>query len=114
MLQLERRSIAQNIGNAYGCLAGIFNCRYYFQKKVCRDLKIVAFLKILKYWTQLHFDLRYEKIEIMPKGIFMVMMPSMTPQSNLKVAIYIHVKEWPAPGASCKGNVMPIHANIVF
>ena len=31
-------------------------------KKVCRDLKMAVILKILKYVTQLHFDLRYEKI----------------------------------------------------
>ena len=31
-------------------------------KKVCRDLKMAAFLKILKYKAQLHFVLRYEKI----------------------------------------------------
>ena len=31
-------------------------------KKVCRELKMAAILKILKYWTQLQFDLRYEKI----------------------------------------------------
>ena len=31
-------------------------------KKVCRELKKAAILKILKYQTQLQFDLRYEKI----------------------------------------------------
>ena len=31
-------------------------------KKVCRELKMAAILKILKYLTQLQFDLRYEKI----------------------------------------------------
>ena len=31
-------------------------------KKVCRELKMVAILKILKYQTQLQFDLIYEKI----------------------------------------------------
>ena len=29
IFQLERRSKAQNIGNAHGFLAGIFNFRYY-------------------------------------------------------------------------------------
>ena len=33
-----------------------------FGKKVCPELKMAAILKILKYWTQLQFDLRYEKI----------------------------------------------------
>ena len=31
-------------------------------KKVCRELKIEAILKILKYQTQLQFDLRYVNI----------------------------------------------------
>ena len=31
-------------------------------KKVCCELKIAAILKILKYQTQLQFDLKYEKI----------------------------------------------------
>ena len=31
-------------------------------KKVCRELKMAAILKILKYETQLQIDLRYEKI----------------------------------------------------
>ena len=31
-------------------------------KKVCRELKMAAILKILKYQTQLQFDLKYEKI----------------------------------------------------
>ena len=31
-------------------------------KKVCRELKMTAILKIFKYQTQLQFDLRYEKI----------------------------------------------------
>ena len=31
-------------------------------KNICCELKIVAILKILKYQTQLQFDLRYEKI----------------------------------------------------
>ena len=30
-------------------------------EKVCRELKMTAILKILKYWTQLQIDLRYEK-----------------------------------------------------
>ena len=33
-----------------------------FGEKVCRELKMVAILKNLKYYTQLQFDLRYEKI----------------------------------------------------
>ena len=44
MFKLERRSKAQNVGNAHGYLSGITS-----GKKVCRELKIVAILKILKY-----------------------------------------------------------------
>ena len=31
-------------------------------KKICRELKIAAILKIMKYESQLQFDLRYENI----------------------------------------------------
>ena len=31
ILELERRSKAQNVGNANGYLSGIFNFRYHFQ-----------------------------------------------------------------------------------
>ena len=33
-------------------------------KKVCRELKMAAIVKILKFQTQLQFDLTYEKIVI--------------------------------------------------
>ena len=32
------------------------------RKMVCRELRMAAILKILKYQTQLQFDLRYENI----------------------------------------------------
>ena len=39
--------------------------------KVCRELKMAAILKILKYYTQLQFDLRYERSsQIMQKKVF--------------------------------------------
>ena len=62
-------------------------------KKVCRELKMAAILKILKYLTQIQFDLRYGKIvpNYAKKGFFMVMTSSMTSQDGLKVSIYIHV-----------------------
>ena len=60
-------------------------------KKVCRQHKIAAILKILKYETQLQFDLRYE--EIVPnyakKSIFMMMTSSMTSQGGPNSALYI-------------------------
>ena len=57
-----------------------------FGKKVCRELKIAAILKILKYQTQLQFDLRYEKIvqNYAKKVFFMMMTSSMTSQGGLK------------------------------
>ena len=56
-------------------------------KKVCRELKMSAILKILKYQTQLQFDLRYEKIvpNYAKKNIFMMMTSSMTSQGGLKI-----------------------------
>ena len=47
IFQLERRSKAQNIENAHGYLAGIFNVQYYSQLKVCRKLKMAAILNTL-------------------------------------------------------------------
>ena len=65
-------------------------------KKVCRELKIVAILKFLKYWIQLQFDLRYEKYrpKLCQKGIFMMMTSSMTSQGGLKVgSLYSFIYE---------------------
>ena len=48
-------------------------------KTVCRDLKMAAILKILKYQTQLQFDLRCEKIvPNYAKKVFFMMTSSMT------------------------------------
>ena len=49
-------------------------------KKVCRYLKMAAIWNILKYQTQLQFDLRYEKIvqNYAKKSIFMMMTSAMT------------------------------------
>ena len=56
-------------------------------KKVCRELKMAAILKIMKYQTQLQFDLRYGKIvpNNAQKSFFMMMTSSMTSQGGLKV-----------------------------
>ena len=77
---------------------------------------MAAILKILKYQTQLQFDLRYEKIvpNYAKKSFFMVMTSSMTSKGRLKFSLYIHVKERLAPGANCKGNVSSINANIII
>ena len=65
-------------------------------KKVCRELKMAAILKILKYLTQLQFDLRYEKIvaNYAKKSIFMMMTSSMASQGGLKVGpLYSFINE---------------------
>ena len=65
-------------------------------KKVCRELKKVAILKILKYLTQLQFDFRYEKIvpNYVKKSIFMMMTSSMTSQGGLKIGpLYSFINE---------------------
>ena len=50
IFELERRSKAQNVGNANGYLSGMFNFWYNIrQKKVCRELKMAAILKFFKY-----------------------------------------------------------------
>ena len=67
-------------------------------KKICRELKMAAILKILKYLTQLQSDLTYEKIVpnfATKKGIFMMMTTSlMTSQGGLKVSpLYSFINE---------------------
>ena len=53
---------------------------------------MAAIFKILKYQTQLQFDLRYEKIvPNYANKVFMVMTSSMTSQGGLKISLYIHV-----------------------
>ena len=57
---------------------------------------MVANLKILKYLTQLQFDLRYEKIvpNYAKKSIFMMMTSSMTSQGGFKVGpLYSFINE---------------------
>ena len=65
-------------------------------KKVCRELKMAAILKILKYQTQFQFDLRYEKIisNFAKKSIFMMKTSSLTSQGYLKVGpLYSFINE---------------------
>ena len=51
IFELQRRSKAQNVGNVHGYLSGIFSFRpvYTCGQKVCRELRMAAILKILKY-----------------------------------------------------------------
>ena len=65
-------------------------------KKVCRELKIADILKIMKYYTQLQFDLRFGKIvpNYAQKSIFMMMTSSMASQGGLKVGpLYSFINE---------------------
>ena len=61
--------------------------------KVCRDLKMAAIFKILKYQTQLQVDMRYENTvpNYVKKVFSMVMTSSMTSQGGLKVVLCIYV-----------------------
>ena len=45
IFELQRRSTAQNVGNAHGYLSGIFNFRYNCRYKKFVGLKITAILK---------------------------------------------------------------------
>ena len=77
-------------------LMAIFLVYSTSDKKVCRQLKMAAILKIFKYLTQLQSDLRYEKIvpNFAKKSIFMMMTSSMTSQGGLKVGpLYSFINE---------------------
>ena len=96
IFELQRRSKAQNVGNAHGYLSGLLTSGITSGKKVCHELKMAAIFKILKYQTQLQFDLRYENIfpNYAKKGIFMMMTSSMTSQGGLKVGpLYSFINE---------------------
>ena len=96
IFQLERRSKTQNVGNANGYLSGMFNFRYNFRWKICRELKMADILKISKYYTQLQFDLRYEKIvpNYAKRVFFMMMTSSMTSRDGLEFGpIYYFINE---------------------
>ena len=56
-------------------------------KKIRRELKMAAILKMSKYQTQLQFDIRNKKIvpNYARKNIFIVMTSSMTSKNDLKV-----------------------------
>ena len=65
-------------------------------KKVCRELKMAAILKIFEYQTQLQFDIGYEKIvpNYALKSVFMMMTSSMMSQGGLKVGpLYSFINE---------------------
>ena len=65
-------------------------------KKVCHELKMAAILNFLKFWTQLQFELRYEKIvpNYAKKFFFMMMTSSMTSQGGLKAGpLYSFINE---------------------
>ena len=56
------------------------------------DIKMAAILKMPKYYMQLQFDIRYEKIvpNYAKKVFFVVMTSSTTSQGDLKVAMFLY------------------------
>ena len=84
---VQRRSNAQNVGNAHGCLSGIFNFRYNFSEKSLSRAQNGGHFENFQISTQLQFYLRYEqdRPKLCKKGIFMMMTSSMTSQVGLKV-----------------------------
>ena len=76
---------------------------------------MAAVLKILKYHTQLQFDLSYKTIiGNYAKNIFLVMTSSMRSQGDLKFSLYIHFWRGSLREKNCKGNVSSIYENIVI
>ena len=63
IFEVQRRSKAPNVGNAYAIFLVYSPSGITSGKKVCRELKMAAILNILKYETQLQFDLRCENID---------------------------------------------------
>ena len=88
IFELQRRSKAQNVGNAHGYLSGIFNFRYNFRwKKLVASSKWMSFWKFwnIKHSFNLTSDMKRSS-QIMPKkSIFMMMTSSMASQAGLKV-----------------------------
>ena len=95
IFELERQSKVQNVGNANGYFSGIFNFRYDFQEKSLSRAQNGGHFENLN-WTQLQFDLRYEKIvpNHARKTFFMMMTSSMTSQGGLRVGpLYSFINE---------------------
>ena len=96
IFELELRSKAQMLEMLMAIFLVYSTSGITSGKKVCHELKIAAILKILKYQTQLQFDLRYKKIfpNYAKKSIFMMMTSSMTSQGDLKVGpLYSFINE---------------------
>ena len=87
IFELQRRSNAQNVGNAHGYLSGIFSFRYNLRKKsLSRAQKGGHFenfeiLNTASIWPQIWKD----RPKLCKKSIFMMMKSSMTSQGGLKV-----------------------------
>ena len=93
ILELERRSKAQNVGNAHGYLSGIFNFRYNFRWKSLSwaqnggHFENFEILNTASIWPQMWKD----RHKLCQKKFFIVMTSSMTSQGGPKVSLYIHV-----------------------
>ena len=87
IFELQRRSKAQNVGNANFYLSGMFNFRYKFSwKSLSRSQNGGHFenfetLNTASIWPQIWKD----RPKLCPKSIFMVMTSSVTSQGGLKV-----------------------------
>ena len=92
MFELERRSKAQNVGNAHGYLSGIFNFR---QKRLSRAQNSGHFENFeisntASIWPQMWKD----RPKLCQKSIFMMMTSSMTSQGGLKFGpLYSYINE---------------------
>ena len=93
--ELQCRSKAQIVGNANGYLSGIFNYRYHFRQKKMSWAQNGGHFEFFRYWTQIQFELRNEKIvPNYAKKIFMMMTSSMTSQGGLKAGpLYSFINE---------------------
>ena len=96
IFELERRSKAQNIGNANGYLSGIFNFRYNFRwKSLSRAQNGGHFLNFeLSNTASIWPKIWKERSKLCPKKVFFMMTSSMTSQGSLKLGpLYSFINE---------------------
>ena len=95
IFELERRSKAQNIGNAHSYPSGIFNLRYSGKKSLLRaknggHFENFRILNTTSIWSQIWKD----RPKLCQKSIFMMMTSSMTSQGGLKFGrLYSFINE---------------------
>ena len=96
IFELERRSKAQNVGNATGYLSDIFNFRYNFRWKILSlapngdHFENFEILNTASIWPQIWKD----RPKLWQKSIFMMMTSSMTSQCGLEFGpLYSFINE---------------------